>query len=260
MPECKSYVTEDVAIFAEKLAKQVAPLALRYFRQDLKIEDKRDSSPVTCADREIEKVLRREISTHFPADTILGEEYGIEAKEGVGLWVVDPIDGTKSFITGAPNFGTLIAYCRGNRPDVGVISCPASDEIWVGQRGVPTVYNGAPCRVSTCKCLADARLYTTSPDGFDREELRKFEAVSRLVKLRRFGGDCYSYGLLASGHIDVVLETNLEPYDFLALVPVVEGAGGVITDWRGGALAPQSSGRVLASATPELHERILSHL
>lgn len=186
----------EIGAFAATLADAVRPIALRYFRSNPTIETKGDGSPVTIADQTIEQELRRRIAARYPDHGIYGEEYGAEIR--AATWVVDPIDGTKSFVTGMPLFGTLIALCQDGRPITGLVDMPALEERWVGT-AAGTTLNGASARSSSCCELAAARLYTTSPDAFTPEGLKAFEALSADVALRRFGGDCYAYGLLASG-------------------------------------------------------------
>ena len=247
--------TDTLVQFAESLADVTDSMAMDYFRKPLDVEQKDDLSPVTQADRMIETVMRERIAHRFPAHGILGEEHENARLDASHIWILDPIDGTKSFVSGMPTFGTLIACVADGQPEVGVISVPPMCERWTGRHGGPTMLNGRPCRTSGCTSLATATLYTTSPDMFDAPGLACFEAVSRTVAMRRFGGDCYAYGLLSSGHVDMVLEMNLHPYDYMALIPVIEGAGGVITDWQGNPLNIGSDGRVLASSSRMLHEQ-----
>ncbi len=251
---------DELTDFAAMLADIAAPLTMAHFRTPLDVEQKADLSPVTRADREVESAMRAGIAARFPDHGILGEEHGDERAGGPHLWVIDPIDGTRSFITGMPTFGTLIAHLDRGRPDVGVIAIPATGERWQGARGRASLFQGLPCRTSGCTALEQARLYTTSPDLFDAAGRRAFDRVSARTAMRRFGGDCYAYGLLASGHVDLVVEMNLQPYDYMALVCVIEGAGGVITDWQGRALTLASSGHVVAAATGELHAQALAAL
>jgi inositol-phosphate phosphatase / L-galactose 1-phosphate phosphatase / histidinol-phosphatase len=242
--------------FAEELADAVRPVVMSYFRTPLEVIAKLDQSPVTIADRTVERHLREQIEARFPAHGILGEEFGTKPGNAF-TWILDPIDGTKSFITGHPLFGTLIALVYDNRPFCGVIDMPAINERWTAKPG-QTLFAGRAAQTSGCNSIADAYFYTTSPDMFWNREAEAFETLSRAARLRRFGGDCYVYGLLASGHCDLVLETGLQPYDYMALVSVVEGAGGCITDWSGTPLSLLSDGRVLASATPKLHSEALA--
>jgi len=209
-------------------------------------------SPVTIADREAETALRGRIERRFPAHGILGEEHGSLRKDAERVWVLDPIDGTKSFISGVPLFGTLIALVERGVPVLGVIDQPISRERWVGARGRPSTLNGAPISTRACSTLAAATLFATTPDMFRGADADAFQRLKSAVKLARFGGDCYAYGLLAAGFIDLVVEASLKPYDFAALVPVIVGAGGSVTDWRGDPLGLASDGRVLACGDPRL--------
>ncbi|MFA5952324.1 MAG: histidinol-phosphatase [Hyphomicrobium sp.] len=244
-----------VCDFAGKLAAIARRLARKHFRKTTTYERKADESPVTIADKAIEAALRKEIEERFPGHAILGEETG-GSGDGDQLWVIDPIDGTKSFVTGMPLFGALIAFAEKGVPRVGVIEMPILGERWVGSNG-RTYLDGVAAQVSGCKALEEARVYTTSPDIFTPEAWARYDVLSRKGALRRFGGDCYQYGLLASGHCDLVVETSLQPYDLMALVPVVEGAGGVMTDWQGRPLGLFSDGAVVASASRALHDQAL---
>jgi len=252
--------TQILAQFADRLADVTDAMAMSYFRKPLHVERKVDLSPVTQADRAIEAAMREQITRQFPSHGILGEEQEDARLDATHVWVLDPIDGTKSFMTGMPTFGTLIACLSGGRPDLGVISIPPTGERWLGHRDRPTTFNGKHCHTSGRTRLHEATLYTTTPDTFDTAGHAKFEALSGKVGMRRFGGDCYAYGLLASGHVDLVLEMSLHPYDYMALIPVIEGAGGVITDWEGEALGLHSDGRVIAAASAALHQEALATL
>lgn len=252
--------TQALLTFAGMLADETGPLALHYFRQPLTVESKADASPVTIADREIEQLLRARIRDAYPSHGILGEEYGSEQLGSDFIWSVDPIDGTKSFVTGMPTFGTLLALLHEQRPTLGVIDMPAMNERWTGAVGQTTTFNGVPCRTRSGVALSNAVLYSTSPQQFHGEEVACYQALSAAVGLHRFGGDCYAYGLLASGWIDGVVEAELQPYDYLCLAPIIEGAGGVVTDWNGSPLSIESDGRVLAAATPQLHAQMLRKL
>jgi len=245
--------------FAEILAAAARRIALRHFRRPLEVEWKADESPVTIADREIETELRRLIRDRFPGHGVLGEEFAAQPGDGC-MWVVDPIDGTQSFICGVPLFGTLIALLHDATPVLGVIDVPALDERWLGCAGAVTRCNGTMVRTSGCADLAQARIYTTSPDAFDSEAWQRYDALSRRAAIRRFGGDCYNYGLLASGHCELVIEAGLRPYDYLALVPVIEGAGGQISDWNGRPLGLGSDGLVVAAANSTLWKQTLDDL
>ena len=249
---------KDLAL-ALRLA-DVAGAAIRpLFRGQWAEEKKTDRSFVTEADRAAEAAMRALIEAEFPADGIIGEEYGTR-NEGAGRqWVLDPIDGTTSFIAGRPIFGTLIALLQDGWPVLGIIDQPISGERWVGQIGQPTLFNGKPAATRPLKDLADAVLATTSPHLFTNEEADAFMSVAKQVAEKKivFGGDCYNYGLVASGHIDVVIEAGLKLYDYAALVPVVEGAGGMMADWQGHPLDAGSDGTVIALGDPARLEDVL---
>src|SRR5689334_10646502 len=241
---------------AEQLADVARRIVREHFRAPLAIERKPDGTPVTVADRDIEMQMRRLIRAAFPGHAVRGEEFAAEGS-GEFTWVLDPIDGTKSFVSGYPLFGSLIALERQGRPVLGVIEAPVLGERWVGAEGRGTLFNGKPARTRDCRALAAAVLYTTTPDTFDGAERARFEALSARTALRRFGGDCYLYGMLASGFCDLVIESRLKPHDFMALVPVVTGAGGRISDWQGAPLEASSDGRVVAASTETLWREAL---
>lgn len=248
------------AAAAERMADAVRPIVLAYFRQGVAIDAKADASPVTVADREAEARIREMIEDQFPDHGILGEEHGSVRLDAEFVWVLDPIDGTKSFVTGKPLFGTLIALARHGRPVVGVIDAPALDERWVGVAGRPSTFNGAPASVRDCPGLDQAWLYATSPQMFEGGDAAAFENLRRQCRASMYGADCYAYGLLANGTVDLVCEASTKPYDYCALVPVIEGAGGIITDWAGRPLEIQSDGRVLAAGDALLHTAALAAL
>ncbi|MEM5518915.1 inositol monophosphatase family protein [Henriciella sp. AS95] len=251
--------------FAKSLADDAREISLAGFRKDNAIISKNDQSPVTAIDRRVETLVRNLVESTYPAHGFLGEEFGSLNLEASDLWVVDPIDGTRSFITGWPIWGTLVAKLSHDAPELGIIDMPALNERWVGVCGDKCTFEDASgqmqqCQVSTCKALNEARFYTTNVLYFEAEDRQKIEAMLLATAVPRFGGDCYSYGLLASGHVDLVIEANLEPYDYLALVPVVQSAGGTITDWSGNNLNRHSDGRVIAASTPELHRQAMQFL
>ncbi|MFL0672731.1 MAG: histidinol-phosphatase [Erythrobacter sp.] len=249
---------KDLAL-ALRLA-DVAGAAIRpLFRGAWSEEKKADRSFVTEADRAAEAAMRQLIEAEFPADGIIGEEYGT-CNEGAGRqWVLDPIDGTTSFIAGRPIFGTLIALLQDGWPVLGIIDQAISGERWVGQIGQPTMFNGKPAQARPLRELADAVLATTSPHLFTNEEADAFMSVAKQVAQKKivFGGDCYNYGLVASGHVDIVIEAGLKLYDYAALVPVVEGAGGMMADWQGNPLDAGSDGTVIALGDPARLEDVL---
>jgi len=244
---------------AEQLADVARRIVLEHFRAPLAVERKSDDTPVTVADRDIETHMRRMIRAAFPGHAIRGEEFAAEGS-GEFTWVLDPIDGTKSFVSGYPLFGSLIALQQKERSVLGVVEAPVVGERWVGAEGRGTLFNGKPARTRDCHSLGEAILYTTSPETFEGPERSRFEALSARTALRRFGGDCYLYGMLASGYCDLVVEARLKPHDFMAVIPIVTGAGGRISDWSGAPLSAASDGRVVLAASEALWQQALDIL
>lgn len=248
----------DLAL-AHRLADAAGSAIRPLFRGAWSEERKDDRSYVTEADRAAEAAMRAILEIERPADGIVGEEYGTVRESATRQWVLDPIDGTTSFIAGRPIFGTLIALVQDGWPVLGIIDQPVLRERWAGRVGEATTFNGKPIRTRPCPDLAGAVLATTSPNMFGESDADAFMGLAKGVAERKivWGGDCYSYGLLASGHIDVVCEANLKLYDYAALVPVVEGAGGTMSDWQGHPLDAGSDGRVLALGDPARLEDVL---
>ena len=250
MADCPA---EYIAL-ANRLADASGDVIRRYFRTPISVDQKADRTPVTIADREAEAAIRALIEAAFPDHGIIGEEMGT-TNEGAALtWVLDPIDGTRSFITGKPVFGTLIALMENEVPILGVIDQPISGERWTGAAGQPTTLNGETVHVRACADLSRAALDTTAPDMFGPADTAAYADLASRVHLVRHGMDCYAYAMLAMGFVDLVVEATMNLYDFAALVPVIEGAGGLITDWQGRRLGPESDGRVLAAGDKRIHE------
>lgn len=248
------------AAFAPTLADRAGEVVRRYFRSPIGFDDKADASPVTIADREAEAAMRAALAETFPDDGILGEEMGSAHTDARFVWVLDPIDGTKSFISGKPLFGTLIGVTDRGRPAIGIIDQAITRERWFAAPDTPTTLNGAPQKTGARTALSEAILYATTPYMFRGDERDAFERLAARVKHPLFGADCYAYGLLASGYADLVCEADLKPYDFCGPAAVVEHAGGVITDWEGRPLSLGSGGQVLAAANRELHRAALEVL
>jgi len=249
---------QEFVKLANTLADQAGEIVKKYYRTPFDIEKKSDDSPVTIADRAVEQRIREILEKHRPDDGIFGEEFGIkESKNGL-TWVIDPIDGTKSFMIGRPTFGTLIALCENDVPKMGLIDQAITAERWVGVSGEATTFNGSAVKTRKCASLDLATICSTTPAMFSETGpvYEAFETGCRMA----WGGDCYMYGLLASGHLDMTIEANLSPYDFAALVPVVEGAGGLICDYEGKPLTLKSDGQVIAlgdkSLWPEVEKRL----
>jgi len=251
--------SQTITQFIHDALAIASKIALQYFRQPVSVEVKPDDSPVTIADREIEQAIRNLLTERFPRHAIYGEEQGQSSGEG-GTWVIDPIDGTKSFLLGNPLFGCLVGFVEDGVVQAGGLAMPALNEIWFADRNGPTTLNGKSCHTSGCQDLSTASLLTSSPDFFNRDEYRAFETLSKQIQYRRFGGDCYTYAMLAGGWADLVVESALYPFDYLPLVAIVEQAGGVISDWQGNPLGLSSGSQVIAAATPQLHEAGLNLL
>ena len=253
--------TNQFARFADDLATASGAGILPFFRTALAAEDKSQGGvfdPVTEADRAAEAIMRRLIVERFPEHGIVGEEFGNEREDAEYVWVLDPIDGTKAFVSGLPLWGTLIGLLQGGRAHYGMMHQPFIGERFFGDGG-EAGYRGphghGPLRTRPCARLADATLSTTSPSLIPASHLERYRRVERVVRLARYGYDCYAYCMLAGGHIDVVVEAGLKPYDIVALVPIIEGAGGVVTTWSGG--RPENGGAIVACGDPSLHEQIL---
>jgi inositol-phosphate phosphatase / L-galactose 1-phosphate phosphatase / histidinol-phosphatase len=251
----------DISL-AHRLAEAAGAAIRPYFRAEFGLESKGDATPVTLADRAAEAAIRAILESERPSDGIIGEEYGTVRETASRQWVIDPIDGTTSFVAGRPIFGTLIALMEDGWPVLGMIDQPILRERWIGTVGQPTTFNGALVKTRACPDLAQAILSTTSPNCFSAHEGEHFMALAAKTAHRRliWGGDCYNYALLASGHIDLVVEAGLKIHDFAALIPVVEGAGGMMCDWAGEPLNVDSKGDVIALGDPARLEDVLEGL
>ena len=253
-------IARELQSFATRLADAAGAVIRQYYRAPLTVESKSDASPVTVADREAEQALRAMIRATWPDHGIDGEEFPGERLDAELVWHLDPIDGTKSFVVGRPMFGTLIALTQHGTPILGVIDQCILGERWQGAAGESSTWNGQPIRVRTCAGLHDAILSVTSPQMFTAEERAAVARLESAVRFPIYGGDCYAYGLLAMGSIDLIIEADLDVHDFMALVPVIEGAGGIVTDWRGDAVTPDSDGRIVAAGDRRVHEHALKLL
>ncbi|MCK1567178.1 histidinol-phosphatase [Bradyrhizobium sp. 173] len=254
----------DFSAFIGRLATASGETILPFFRTSLSIEDKsktKDFDPVTEADRAAEAVMRRLIKANFPQHGIVGEEFGNEREDSDYVWVLDPIDGTKSFIGGFPIWGTLIALLHKGTPVYGMMHQPFIGERFSGDSG-SAHYKGPSgerrLQVRRCALLSEATTYTTSPLLMSERDRSIFGRIETGARLSRYGGDCYSYCMLAAGHVDLVVETELKPYDIAALIPIVTGAGGVVTTWEG--KPAQGGGRIVAAGDARVHEEALKLL
>ncbi len=254
----------DFAAFVDELARVSGETIRPFFRTALGVENKSlggGFDPVTAADRAAEAAMRTLIKKTFPEHGIVGEELGAERADAEYVWVLDPIDGTKSFICGMPVWGTLIALTRRGEPIYGMMHQPFTREHFTGD-GSAAGYRGPAgdreLRTRPCAALDDAVLFTTSPLLMRETDRRGFRRVEQAVRLSRYGGDCYAYCMLAAGHVDLVIETELKPYDVLALIPIVEGSGGVITTWDNG--RPHEGGRIVAAGDKRTHAKAMELL
>ena len=247
---------------AGRLADAAGAAIRPFWRTPFAHEAKEDASPVTEADRAAEAAMRALIDAEAPRDAVIGEEYGTKEGSTGRTWVLDPIDGTTSFMAGRPIFGTLVALLEDGWPVLGVIDQPIAGERWIGAAGRGTTLNGAPVAARRCAALGEMVLATTSPNLFSDHDAEHFMALAAQTAHRRlvWGGDCYNYALLASGCVDAVVESGLKLHDFAALVPVVEGAGGTMCDWSGELLSAASGGDVIALGDPARLDDVLEAL
>jgi len=253
-------MTHDDILLAERLADAAGAAIRPFFRARYATDTKADASPVTEADRAAEAAMRSILEIERPTDGIIGEEYGSVRENAERHWVLDPIDGTRSFIAGRPIFGTLIALIESGRPTLGIIDQPILGERWVGVAGGTTRFNGAAIETRNCSEIGQAHLATTSPYLFENDDRSRFEAVAAASANLVLGGDCYSYATLALGQLDLVIEAGLKLYDFAALVPIIEGAGGKVCDWQGNSLDATSDGHIIAAGDPTLISAVLELL
>ena len=249
---------DEWVAFAQTLADEARALFAPHIGLAPTVELKADRSLVTSLDRAIEARLVEMIEARHPTHGLYGEEQGHKRLDAEAVWVIDPIDGTAPFIAGVPVFGTLIALLWHGTPVLGLMDFPVTRDRWVGVSGKPTLHNGNRCRTRGCEQLADAMLSTSNPDFYAEDQRPAFEALRSRTRWRIYGGCCLSYGLLASGRTDVAIDAGLKLYDYAPFVPVIEGAGGVITDWQGRALSLRNpSACIVAAGDPRRHQEAL---
>ncbi len=251
---------EDAIAFAHRLADAAGAVHRRWFRRSPALAIKPDSSPVTEADKETERTLRRLIAAAYPDHGIIGEEEGPVRPDAEWAWVFDPIDGTKDFVSGKPVFGSLIALAYRGRPVLGVIDQAIVGDRWIGANGHGTRMNGAPVRVRACPAIAEAIVSTSGPGDYASFVDAELARVRKGAKWLRFGADCINYGLVAAGLMDLVADAGLDTHDFAALEAVVRNAGGVFTDWEGQPVTLGSDGRVLAAGDSAVHAEALRRI
>ncbi len=245
---------------ALQLSEAAGGVLRQYFRQPMSVDSKADLSPVTVADREVERVMRALIEAEFPEHGIIGEEFGDVREAAEYQWVLDPIDGTRSFLGGYPLFTTLISLVHRRQPLLGLIYQPILNERWLCVSGGQTKLNDSPARVRGGGALAQAVVATTSVDYFTPPQAEAFLRVKQACANTVLGGDAYAYAMLASGQVDVVVDAGLKPYDYCALAPIITGAGGVMTDWDGKPITLGCDGRVVAAGNAQLHAEALALL
>jgi len=250
---------DEFVEFADGLAKMVRPLIIEAFETGYDYEIKDDGSPVTEVDREVENIYRREINIHYPNFGILGEEFGNENMDAEYIWVIDPIDGTRAFATGLPNFGSLIALCHKRKPVLGIIELPLERMRAIGVKGHPTLLNGKPVHTRNCNSLKEAVISPCGPDYWGEHE-PKLAKIREQSNWRVYDGGCAAYASLARGYLDICIDATLDAFDFCALVPVIEGEGGQITEGDGKSLTLSSGKLVVATGSPVCHQEVLNCL
>jgi histidinol phosphatase-like enzyme (inositol monophosphatase family) len=241
----------------QRLADAAGERIRDYFRRPFEIEHKQDRSLVTVADRETEQAMRRILAAEAPEHGIEGEEFGTMNGEAEWIWRLDPIDGTNSFVSGSPLFVVLIALLHRGVPVLGIVDQPILGERWLAHGQTATTLNGAPAEVRPCPALSEALLYTSGPKYFDGGAEAILAGLVAATKLTRYSADGYAFGLLASGHIDVVVEKDLQAHDYAAAFPVIENAGGICTNWKGERPDMVSDDHLVASGDPAIHRAVL---
>ena len=250
MMECD--YQKEFGPFFQTLADKARSITLKYFRQTFPVDEKDDNSPVTQADREIETALRSMIAEKFPMHGIIGEEFGKENETAEFVWVIDPIDGTRAFMTGKPLFGTIIGLMYKNVPVMGLLDQGFTNERWFGIHNILTTHNGIAIHVAPSRTVAEARLYIGSPNMFEGENFDDYITLSTAAKWPQYGCDCYAYGLVAMGWADVCVEQNLKIHDVVGIAPIITGAGGFISDWFGQPVDLNFDGRIVAASSKAL--------
>ena len=249
--------------FLNALAKELTRFYYKKLDKPFKVMNKSKSKgydPVTPADRAFEKFIRSRIKNRFPKHQVIGEEFGLEKSNSDYTWVIDPIDGTKAFISGSPLFGTLIALLKEGSPILGIIDIPTTGERWIGGEKLPATLNGKALQTRTGLNLCDATSGSTSPKMFTGEDAGCLQRLHDKIKLPIYGGDCYLYGMLALGSIDLVIEAQLSDYDYLAPVALIKAAGGIVTGWQGEALSIGTTDKIIAAGDKKLHAEVLDLL
>ena len=258
-------MTTEPADTFSKHGEIMADLARSFIRQSIltkpKIEYKIDGSPVTNFDKELEVILRRYIHDKYPEHGIIGEELPAVNPSAEFIWLLDPIDGTLAFLTGIPVYGTLISLLHNGFPILGIIDIPMTGDRWIGQKNKKTLHNGRFIKTSDCNVLSEATLSTSSPDYYDETNINVLKTLQSATVQTVYGGSCVAYGQIASGKIDLGIDANFDIHDFLPLIPIIEGAGGLLTNWQGETLSKESgTENMLASANSYLHGKALEKI
>jgi inositol-phosphate phosphatase/L-galactose 1-phosphate phosphatase/histidinol-phosphatase len=259
-------VNDEIIKFANLLADEAEIISQKYYRHENFSITKDDHSPVTIADKAIEERMRNLIMKKFPSHGIIGEEYGNHNINASNIWVIDPIDGTKSFIVGRPIFGNLIGFISDNKFSLGIINQPILKERWIGIDNQGTFFNNKKIHTRNCSTLSDAVFCSTSPYMFDQQTTKNFDKIRKLTKYQKsggviLGGDCYAYGCMALGFVDLIIEADLKIYDYCALIPIIKNAGGEISNWNGNKLEfSLETTKLIASGTARLHNEALKFL
>ncbi len=248
---------DEFVSFANLLADQSEKIVMNYFRKGIKIDDKDDNTPVTIADKNCEEKIRSLINKEYPNHGIIGEEYEKYNHNSEFTWVIDPIDGTRSYIAGHKDFGTLISLLKDDLPILGIVNCPAHKERWIGIKDKPTTLNNSIISTSINQKIENSYAFTSGLYFEDKNFRKSFDKVISKARYYRFGGDCYMYGMLATGLIDIVIEDTLKVWDYMALIPVIEGAGGIVTDKKNNKINLNSDGSLIASANSTLHKEVI---
>ena len=256
----KDACADEFIALANRLADAAGDLARSFFRRPIEVRFKAAKSPVTEADQAVETLLRELIGEAYPDHGVIGEEQAPVNAGAEFVWVIDPIDGTRLFISGVPLFTCLIALTRGGRPLLGVIDQPVIGDRWIGARGQATTFNGQAVNTRACASLGDAVLCTSNPAYFEGDDIAAFERLRDAAGWTQYSADSYGVGLIANGSMDLAAESELGIYDFCAWGPVIEGAGGVVSDWQGAALSLQTGDKILVSGDARTHDQAMALL
>ena len=251
----KDACADEFIALANRLADAAGEVTRPVFRGKLEIDLKADNSPVTEADIAVENLLRDMISDAYPDHGLIGEEQASVNAGAEFVWVIDPIDGTRQFISGIPMFTCLIALMRGGRPLIGIIDQPVIKDRWVGAAGRETIFNGGPVRTRACASLSEAVLNTSNPVLFEGPDRAAFERLREAAAWTHYGVDAYGVGLIANGAMDITVQNDIKVYDYCPWVPIIEGAGGRVTDWRGAPISLATGDKILVSGDPRSEER-----